>query len=105
MDKGKIPDVFKLAYVTPLHKGGSKMNLANYRPISLTSHIMKVFERVIKMHLLKHLQENNLIKQHQHGFVSGKSTQTQLLQHYSDVFEALLEETIIDTIYFDCKSF
>ena len=48
IDEGKIPDVFKLAYVTPLHKGGSKMNPANYRPISLTSHIMKVFERVIK---------------------------------------------------------
>merc|ERR1712240_793685 len=61
IDEGKIPDVFKLAYVTPLHKGGSKMNPANYRPISLTSHIMKVFERVIKMHLLKHLQENDLI--------------------------------------------
>ena len=101
IDEGKIPEVFKLAYVTPLHKGGSKMNPANYRPVSLTSHIMKVFERVIKMHLLKHLQENDLIKQNQHGFVSGRSTQTQMLQHYSDVFEALLEDTRIDTIYLD----
>ena len=101
IDEGKIPEVFKLAYVTPLHKGGSKMNPANYRPVSLTSHIMKVFERVIKMHLLKHLQENDLIKQNQHGFVSGRSTQTQMLQHYSDVFEALLDDTRIDTIYLD----
>merc|ERR1712240_221897 len=62
---------------------------------------MKVFERVIKMHLLKHLQENDLIKQNQHGFVSGRSTQTQMLQHYSDVFEALLDDTRIDTIYLD----
>ena len=77
------------------------MNPANYRPVSLTSHIMKVFERVIKMHLIKHLQENDLIKQNQHGFVSGRSTQTQMLQHYSDVFEALLEDTRIDTIYLD----
>ena len=29
IDEGKIPDVFKLAYVTPLHKGGSKMNPTN----------------------------------------------------------------------------
>merc|ERR1712240_1007652 len=85
MNEGKIPDVFKLAY----------------RPKSLTSHIMKVFETVIKMHLIKHLQENNLIKQNQHGFVSGRSTQTQLLQYYSDVFEALLEDTRINTIYLD----
>merc|ERR1712240_853694 len=44
IDEGKTPEVFKLAYVTPLHKGGSKMNPSNYRPVSLTSHIMKVFE-------------------------------------------------------------
>merc|ERR1712240_174513 len=61
IDDGKIPDVFKLAYVTPLFKGVSKMNPANYRPVSLTSHIMKVFERVITMHLIKRLQDNNLI--------------------------------------------
>ena len=101
MDECKIPYIFKFAYVTPLHKGGSKMNPANYRPISLTSHIMKVSERVIKMHIIKHLQDNNLIKQNQHGFVSGRSTQTQLLQHYNDVFEALLEDTRIDNIYLD----
>merc|ERR1712240_234420 len=77
------------------------MSPANYRPISLTLHLMKVFESVIKMHLIKHLQNNNLIKQNQHGFVSGRCTQTQLLQHYSDVFEALLEDTRIDTIYLD----
>ena len=77
------------------------MNPANYRPVSLASHIMKVFERVIKMHLIKHLQENDLIKQNQHGFVSGRSTQTQMLQHYSDVVEALLDDTRIDTIYLD----
>ena len=101
LDEGNIPDIFKLAYITPIHKGGSKMNPANYRPISLTSHIMKVFERVIKTHLIRHLQDNNLIRPNQHGFVTGRSTQTQLLQHYSDVFDALIENNRIDTIYLD----
>merc|ERR1712105_286242 len=48
IDEGKIPDIFKLAYVTPIHKGGSRHKPEQYRPVSLTSHIMKVFERVIK---------------------------------------------------------
>ena len=56
MDEGEINDMFKLAYVTPIHKGGSKMNPANYRPVSLTSHIMKVFERVIKTPIINHLE-------------------------------------------------
>ena len=35
-NEGKIPEVFKLAYVTPIHKGGSKQNPEQYRPVSLT---------------------------------------------------------------------
>ena len=77
------------------------MNPANYRPISLTSHISKVFERVIKSYLIKHLESQNLIKTNQHGFVSGRSTQTQLMQHYCDVFDALQEDIRIDTVYLD----
>ena len=48
LDEGKIPDILKLAYVTPIHKGGSRQKPEQYRPVSLTSHVMKVFERVIK---------------------------------------------------------
>ena len=44
LDEGKIPDPFKLAYVTPIHKGGSKLKPEQYRPVSLTSHVMKIFE-------------------------------------------------------------
>ena len=68
------------------------MNPSNYRPISLTSHIMKVFE---------HMERNGLIKAHQHGFVSGRGTQTQLLEHYNNIFEALVEGVRLGTIYLD----
>merc|ERR1711984_489 len=36
IDEGKIPDIFKLAYVTPIHKGGSRHKPEQYRPVSLT---------------------------------------------------------------------
>ena len=62
---------------------------------------MKVFERVIKSPIIKHLENQELIRPNQHGFVSGRSTQSQLLQHYSDVYEALEEGVRIDTIYLD----
>ena len=101
LDEGRIHDIFKEAYVTPLHKGGSKMNPANYRPVSLTSHVMKIFERVVKTHLVGHLKRHDMMKSNQHGFVSGRSTQTQLLQHYSDVHDALIEGVRIDTVYLD----
>ncbi len=55
LDEGNIPSIFKLAHITPIHKGGSKLKPEQYRPVSLTSHIMKVFERVVKSSILKHL--------------------------------------------------
>ena len=101
LDQGKIPDVLKLAYVTPIHKGGSKLKPENYRPVSLTSHIMKIFERVVKVRLLDHLTKHNLINPGQHGFVPGRSTQTQLLDHFCRVYEALEEGARLDTVYLD----
>ncbi|CAL4059604.1 unnamed protein product [Meganyctiphanes norvegica] len=101
LDEGKIPDIFKLAYVTPIHKGGSKLKPEQYRPVSLTSHLMKIFERVIKRTLMIHLAQQNLLNQGQHGFVPGRSTQTQLLQHYCDVYETLAEGVRMDTVYLD----
>ena len=101
MDEGVVPAVFKLAYIAPVYKGGSKLNPANFRPVSLTSHVMKVFERVLKVVLVRHLEKNDLLNQNQHGFIAGRSTQTQLLQHYTDVFEAISEGVRLDTVYLD----
>ena len=76
IDEGRIPDIFKLAYITPIHKGGSRQKPEQYRPVSLTSHVMKVFERVIKNKIIKHLTEKQKFNDGQHGFVPGRSTDT-----------------------------
>ena len=45
---GLIPDEWKLANVVPVHKKDAKNNVENYRPISLTCLVMKVFEKCIR---------------------------------------------------------
>ena len=37
----------------------------------------------------------------QHGFVPGRSTQSELLAHYNNIYEAIMEEKRIDTIFLD----
>merc|ERR1712082_434672 len=101
IDEGKIPEIFKMAYITPIHKGGSKQKPEQYRPVSLTSHIVKVFERVIKKKIMAHLIENKMFNGGQHGFVPGRNTQTQLLSHFNDVFDTLAEGKRLDTIFLD----
>ena len=53
---------------------------------------MKIFERVIKKEIMKHLTENEMFNKGRHGFVPGRSTQTQLLSHFNDIFDTLAEE-------------
>ena len=50
----------KLAKITPLYKGGSRLQAKNYRPIALTSNIAKVMEKVIKSGLVTYLENHDL---------------------------------------------
>ena len=37
MDEGEVPEKWKEAEIVPIHKGGSKAIMANFRPVALTS--------------------------------------------------------------------
>ena len=43
LDTGDIPRLLKTAFIIPIHKGDSKSLPKNYRPVALTSHIIKAF--------------------------------------------------------------
>ena len=62
---GCIPAEWKLALVVPVHKKGEKGCVDNYRPISLTCLVMKVFERCIHKELL--FKCGHFIDPRQHG--------------------------------------
>ena len=91
----------KLQLIVPQHKGGSRHIPKNYRPISLTSHITKIYERIIKKYIMRHLISNNLLNKGQHGFVPGRSTQTQLLLHFETIYSALMGNNELDVVYLD----
>src|ERR1044072_6854331 len=80
----ELPNQWKTAIVKPIFKKGSSSDPNNYRPISLTSVICKVFESIIKKSLLLLFKEHNLITSHQHGFLSLHSTTTNLLECIND---------------------
>ena len=102
LDNGDIAPLLKKAIVCPIHKPNSQRNHpASYRPVSLTSHIIKCFERVVRSKLIKFLQENNLIPEDQHGFICGRSTLSQLLHYVEDIIRAWEEEKATDTVYLD----
>ena len=101
MDQGVIPPALLLVLISPVHKGGSRGIPANYRPVALTSHITKMFERVIRKWLVAHLEENNLLPDGQHGFRSSRSCLTQLLSYWDKILDQLEEGKGVDVIYTD----
>ncbi len=88
MQTGQVPDKWKEAYVTPIHKKGSKLDPANYRPISLTAVPCKIMETVIRNLMMDHLLRYNLISPFQHGFVQKKSCQTNLIETLDIITES-----------------
>ena len=82
---GVLPAVWKSANVVPIYKKkGSISEPENYRPISLTCVACKLFESLVKSHLLHYLTVNDLISKEQHGFLNKKSTCTNLLEALND---------------------
>ena len=60
-------------------KEESRNVATNYRPISLTSQMCKVFETIIRDQVIEFLETNALIRNSQHGFRKGSSCLTNLL--------------------------
>ena len=103
LKEGCIPDDWKNAEVRPIFKKGDKSNPGNYRPVSLTSVICKLFEKFIKDSLNNHLINNNILSKEQFGFVSGRNTITQLLVTINDWMLELDNDNILDAAYMDFR--
>ena len=101
LNSGIIPKQLKYANITPIHKGGLRAQAKNYRPIALTSHIIKVLERVVVKNMSMFLEENNLMNKDQHGFRAGRSCLSQLLAHHEAILEKLEHKKKVDVVYLD----
>ena len=101
IDQSRVPQQWRTANIIPIFKKGSKRDAANYRPISLTSHIGKLLERIIRDHILRHLDNKQLIKPSQHGFLPGRSCQSNLLEFLERVTDDTDRGNNTDVAYLD----
>ena len=101
LDTGTLPDEFKNANVTPIHKKGLKSDVNNYHPISLTSILSKCLEHIVVSHFMNHLETNNILAPRQHGFRKRRSTVSQLLLTCNDFATSLDKRSQVDGILLD----
>ena len=101
LNTGTFPDELKKANVTPIPKKGSKSDVKNYRPISLTSILSKCLEHIVVSNFMDHLESNNILTPYQHGFRKHRSTVTQLLLTCNDFATSLDNHSQVDGILLD----
>lgn len=101
LDLGITPPSLKFSRIIPIHKGDSTAIPKNYRPVALTSHLVKVFEKILRAKIVNYLEENNLCNPSQHGFRAGRSCLSQLLTHYDKILTLLDQGQNVDVVYLD----
>ena len=88
-----LPEDWKKAYITPIFKKGARNQAVNYRPISLTSIVCKVMEKLVRRGIMDHLLSRGLLSAKQHGFINGRCTTTQLLSYLDECAGCIVNVT------------
>jgi ribonuclease HI len=102
---GTIPAMWKQATVTALHKQGKpRSNPSSYRPISLTPHTGKVYERLIKGRLEHFLESKKVIPNFQAGFRKKRGCTDHIVKLTAHVKKAIIKKRAVFATFFDIKS-
>ena len=79
LSEGSLPDIFKKANVTPIHKSGDKSLPKNYRPISVTPILCRLLETIVREVIVQHIKTNDIIINQEYGFREKRGCILQLL--------------------------
>ena len=78
--RASFPECWRSANITPIPKGSSpSIHPSDYRPISITPVLSKIYERLLAKRLIGFLNKNKLLPERQFGFRKGMSTSDALL--------------------------
>jgi exonuclease III len=73
-ESGIFPESWARGFIVPIHKKESKADPSNYRGITISSYMGKVFTALINNRITNFLEKNNLIHESQIGFRKGRRT-------------------------------
>lgn len=98
---GVFPELLKVAIVVPIFKRNDPLEIMNYRPISILSSFSKIIEKIVFSRMMKYLNKYKRIADCQHGFRSGRSTQSAVLSFVECVYRSLDRGMLVVGLFFD----
>lgn len=102
---GYIPRCFRLVRVAFIPKAGKGdyTSAKSYRPISLSSFILKTLEKIIDNHIFHGSIRRCFFSQNQHAYIPGRSTETALSALVSKIEYALERKEWTLGLFFDIE--
>ena len=101
---GRLPQIWKQAIMIPIKKHGKpKASPQSYRPISLTSCLGKLMEKIINTRLLWYLEANEIITDDQAGFRQFRSTEDQITYIAQQIEDAFQDKKQTVTVWVDME--
>ena len=102
--EGVLPPTWLTAIITPILKKGKKADEPkNYRPISLTSCIGKLAERMVNNRLYWWLENAKLLNNSQAGFRRGCRTEDQLFRLVQNTIDGFQEYKDTAAVFIDLQ--
>ena len=96
-----LPSDWKKSVIYTIKKKTNPKTVNDFRPISITSCICRIFERIIRDAIHRFLDDNHSFNLSQHGFMRGRSTLTAHLTYSNDLSNALDRGLCVDCAYLD----
>ena len=103
LSSGKVPKCWKKKRVTPVFKKGDTDDVNNYRPISILSVSMKVFEKVVHSQVYDFLIDSKILSENQSGFRNSRSTDTAVICVSDFILEQLGKKKYVGAVLVDLK--
>lgn len=102
---GYIPKPWRKAKVVFIPKPGKKdqTNVKSYRPISLTSCLLKTLEKILDFHIRTEILNTSPLQITQHAYMAGKSTETAVYQLVSSIKNSLENKEIALCVFLDIE--
>lgn len=99
-----FPDSWRNAFIIPILKPGKPSTCtSSYRPISLTSCLVKVFEGMVNTRLTYILENQNYFHNLQYGFRKRRSTMDPLVTLESEIQDAFISKKHCVVVFFDIR--
>lgn len=99
LSSGIFPDRWKISYISPIFKSGSRKNVENYRGVAILPTLGKLFESIVCCYLTDHFK--HVISFAQHGFMRGRSIATNLSEFTNCALGVIESGAQLDVVYTD----